>query len=95
MPFRDVSAAGSFGTLERAWCEGRLTPPTWWAFLSSALPFELYGTDRKGLPITYLGLGRMDLSGVSREATPKHRALVLFEARMETRVLIYISRERV
>lgn len=65
----DRHTSGSFGTLERAWCEGRLTPPTWWAFLSSALPFELYGTDRKGLPITYLGLGRMDLSGVSREVS--------------------------
>ena len=32
-----------------------------------ALPFELFGADSQGIPVTYIGLGRMDLSGVARE----------------------------
>ena len=64
---REDPLLGSFGCLERAWCEKTQPPPSWWAFLSSHLPFELYGTDPSGLPVTYLGLGRMDLVGVARE----------------------------
>ena len=33
----------------------------------AALPFEIFGADRTGVPVTYIGLGRMDLSGVARE----------------------------
>mmetsp|Transcript_13817 Transcript_13817/g.16690 ORF Transcript_13817/g.16690 Transcript_13817/m.16690 type:complete len:898 (-) Transcript_13817:346-3039(-) len=58
---------GSFGCLEQEWCLKSQEPPAWWAFISSNVPFELYGSDRTGLPITYLGLGRMDLAGVVRE----------------------------
>ncbi|KAJ1452000.1 hypothetical protein M885DRAFT_467841 [Pelagophyceae sp. CCMP2097] len=57
---------GSFGAAEQKWCDGAAAP-AWWAFLSKYLPFELYGADRCGLPVTYLGLGRMDLAGASRE----------------------------
>jgi len=57
---------GSFGKLERKWCAGA-PAPLWWDFLSAHLPFQIYGADRSGLPITYLGLGRMDLSSISRE----------------------------
>lgn len=64
---------GSFGCLERVWTspsDSAVTtppPPAWWNFLSSNIPFEVYGADASGLPITYLGLGRMDLSSVCRE----------------------------
>jgi hypothetical protein len=35
--------------------------------MGTVLPFELFGTCRSGVPITFVGLGRMDLTGIQRE----------------------------
>ena len=35
--------------------------------MGTVLPFELFGTCRSGVPITFVGLGRMDLTGMQRE----------------------------
>ena len=35
--------------------------------MSTVLPFELFGACRSGVPITFVGLGRMDLTGIQRE----------------------------
>ena len=35
--------------------------------MTENLPFELFGADANGIPVTYIGLGRMDLSGICRE----------------------------
>ena len=61
------SAQGSFGGDEQAWVDGAAKPPDWWAFMTENLPFELFGADANGIPVTYIGLGRMDLSGICRE----------------------------
>jgi hypothetical protein len=61
------SAQGSFGGDEQAWVDGAAAPPDWWAFMTENLPFELFGADANGIPVTYIGLGRMDLSGICRE----------------------------
>ena len=61
------SGDGSFGGEEKKWCDGAETPPDWWRFLVHSLPFEVFGADATGVPVTYIGLGRMDLSGVARE----------------------------
>ena len=36
-------------------------------WMGTVLPFELFGTCRSGVPITFVGLGRMDLTGIQRE----------------------------
>ncbi|KAK7248969.1 phosphatidylinositol transfer protein [Aureococcus anophagefferens] len=59
------SAQGSFGGDEQAWVDGAAAPPDW--FMTENLPFELFGADANGIPVTYIGLGRMDLSGICRE----------------------------
>ena len=39
-------------------------------WMGTVLPFELFGTCRSGVPITFVGLGRMDLTGIQREIGP-------------------------
>ena len=65
---------GSFATLsfdaggaERRWCEDPAKAPSWHRWMGTVLPFELFGTCRSGVPITFVGLGRMDLTGIQRE----------------------------
>ena len=57
----------SFGGAERRWCDDPATAPAWHRWMGTVLPFELFGTCRSGVPITFVGLGRMDLTGIQRE----------------------------
>ena len=59
---------GSFGSKEQRWCVHPEEAPAWWRFMTENIPFELFGADAVGgVPITFVGLGRMDLGGISRE----------------------------
>ena len=57
----------SFGGAEQRWCDDPSTAPAWHRWMGTVLPFELFGTCRSGVPITFVGLGRMDLTGIQRE----------------------------
>ena len=57
----------SFGGAERRWCDDPATAPAWHRWMGTVLPFELFGTCRSGVPITFVGLGRMDLTGIQRK----------------------------
>ncbi|KAJ8601809.1 hypothetical protein CTAYLR_007486 [Chrysophaeum taylorii] len=63
-------ALGSFGILEREWTRGSVEAPEWWKHLTDTVPLQVYGADDSGLPITYVGFGRMDLTSICRDLGP-------------------------
>ena len=62
-----IEDEASFGGAEQRWCDDPATAPAWHRWMGTVLPFELFGTCRSGVPITFVGLGRMDLTGIQRE----------------------------
>ena len=62
-----IEDEASFGGAEQRWCDEPSQAPAWHRWMGTVLPFELFGTCRSGVPITFVGLGRMDLTGIQRE----------------------------